>query len=186
VLSTTLGAAPGESAFLTGHGASGPEISAGQAVGAATALPSARPSKSSPRPATVTGGGTASTLAGRRNPITWPFASNSIWNTPIGRGAVYVAGNIAPATQRTVATDQDVIVMDPRGPMVPIQYSGAGWSGASRCSGGTTLATAPTPPPLVVPGGGGNSAFAILMPDAHTALRGQPMARCSAGGQATT
>jgi hypothetical protein len=187
VLRTSLVAGPGESAFLTGHGASGPAFSAGQAVQSATASPSARAPKSSPRPGTGgTAGNPASTLAGRRNPLAWPFASNSIWNTPIGRGAVYVAGNIAPATQRTVATDQDVIVMDPRGPMVPIHYSGAGWSGASRCTGGSTVATAPIPPTLVVPGAGGNYAFAILMPDGHTVLQGQPMARCSAGGQATT
>lgn len=29
-----------------------------------------------------------------RNPLYWPFAQNSIWNTPIGSGAVYKPANL--------------------------------------------------------------------------------------------
>jgi len=128
----------------------------------------------------------APALAGYRNPLAWPFASTSIWNTPIGRAAAYVPAGIAPATARTVATDQDVIVMQPTAPMTPIQYNGAAWSGGSRCAGGATLASAPIPASLVVASGKGNYSFAILMPDGHTVVQGQPMARCSAGGPVTS
>jgi hypothetical protein len=124
--------------------------------------------------------------AGFRNPDAWPFASTSIWNTPIGRAAVYVPAGIAPATARTVSTDQDVVVMQPTAPMTPIQFNGAAWSGGSRCAGGATLASAPIPASLVVPSGKGNYSFAILMPDGHTVVQGQPMARCSAGGPVTS
>ena len=137
-----------------------------------TAPPSAR----SPGPA----------LSAARNLLVWPFAGTSIWNTPVGRAATYVPAGIAPASQRSVATDQDVIIMRPTAPLTPIAYNGAGWSGASRCGGGgTVLATAPIPSNLIVPGSSGNYAFAILMPDGHTVLQGQPLARCTAGGAAT-
>jgi hypothetical protein len=31
-----------------------------------------------------------------RDPIQWPFCSQSIWNTPIGANAVYIDANIRP------------------------------------------------------------------------------------------
>jgi hypothetical protein len=178
---TTLG--PGPTAAIATPGASGSATAASPQ--STTASPSAAGPRSSPRPGSTTPYTSSPIPAGFRNPVTWPFASTSIWNMPIGRAAVYVPGNIGPATMRTVATDQDVIVIDPSGPMTPIQYNGAGWSGASRCSGGTRLATVPFPTNLVVPDGRGNYSFAILMPDGQTVVQGQPIARCTAGGPVT-
>ncbi len=150
----------------------------------ATATPTAPPRTAPPTSAPPR---TAAPVpAGFRSPATWPFASTSIWNTPIGSGAVYVPAAIAPATQRTVVTDQDIIVMQPTAPVTPIQFNGAGWSGGSRCSGGATMASAPIPSSLVVPSSKGNNSFAILMADGRTVLQGQPLARCAAGGPATT
>lgn len=185
VLPTVLGigAGPGRTAGLTARGSSPLATEAGGV--SPSAVPSAS-SSTSPTSAPKTGSNGPTFLAGRRNAATWPFASNSIWNMPIGSAAVYVGANIAPASQRSVATDQDVIVMMPSAPMTAIQYNSAGWSGASRCSGAQTLASAPIPPSLVVPGAGANFAFAVLMPDGQTVVQGQPMARCVAGGPATT
>lgn len=185
---TILGpwASSGPSALIASPGASGSALAGSPAAPSPSPSPSARGPQSSPKPGSTTPRTSAPILAGIRNPFMWPFASTSIWNTPIGLGAVYVPGNIAPATQRTVATDQDVIVMYPSAPMTPIQYNGAGWSGGSRCSGAAQLAMAPIPLNLVVPGSAGNYAFAILMPDGRTVIQGQPLARCAAGGPVTT
>jgi len=37
---------------------------------------------------------------GARNAYRWPFASDSIWNTPIGSGAAYVPARIPAARAR--------------------------------------------------------------------------------------
>ncbi len=179
---------PGPTAVLSPPSPSSSVATVPPALASASpsATPSTAPQKARPSPPAQPKGTPAPAPAGFRNPLAWPFASTSIWNTPIGRAAVYVPAAIAPATQRTVATDQDVIVMQPTAPVTAIQYNGAGWSGGSRCGGGATLASAPIPTTLVVPDGKGNYSFAILMPDGHTVVQGQPMARCSAGGPVTT
>jgi len=118
--------------------------------------------------------------------LLWPFASTSIWNMPIGRGAVYVPAHIAPPTLRSLTSDADIIVMDPSAPLVSLLHSGAGWSGGSRCTGtGPALASVPIPTNFVVPSDGHNDALAVLMPDGQTVLQGQPFARCAAGGVGT-
>jgi hypothetical protein len=105
---------------------------------------------------------------------------------PIGSSAVYVTARIAPTTQRTVTTDQDVIVMQPSAPLTPIVWNGAGWSGGSRCSAqGPVLGRAPIPANLVVPTSTNNDSFAVLMTDGQTVVQGQPLARCNTGGAAT-
>jgi hypothetical protein len=135
-----------------------------------------RSSKATPRP----------TRAGTRNKLLWPFASTSIWNMPIGRGAVYVPAQIAPPTIQSLTSDQDIIVMDPAAPLVGLLYSGAGWSGGSRCTGtGSALASVPIPSNFTVSSDGHNDALAVLMPDGQTVLQGQPFARCAAGGVGT-
>ena len=135
-----------------------------------------RPAPGTPKPAPT----------GFRNPALWPFARTSIWNMPIGSSAVYVTARIAPTTQRTVITDQDVIVMQPSAPLTPIVWNGAGWSGGSRCSAqGPVLGRAPIPTNLVVPTSTSNYSFAVLMTDGQTVVQGQPLARCNTGGAAT-
>ncbi len=122
----------------------------------------------------------------RRDPCQWPFAASSIWNTPIGSGAVYVPARIAPATAAGMTYDPDFIVMTPTEPLVSIFGSQAGFSGQDRCAAdGPELFQAPIPADFVVPSDSGNACFAVLMPDGRTVRQAQPLARCAVGGYAT-
>ena len=124
--------------------------------------------------------------AGTRNKFLWPFASTSIWNMPIGRGAAYVPAHIALPTLQTLTADQDIIVMDPSAPMVLLAHSGAGWSGGNRCTvSGPTLTAVPIPATFTVSSNGHNDALAVLMPDGQTVIQAQPFARCTPAGPAT-
>src|SRR5436189_283622 len=129
-----------------------------------------------------------------RDPLTWPFSRDSIWNLPIGASAVYVPGNIKKPTAYGMTTDVDVLVLTPNAPSTPVYYNGDAWNGGSRCSAqGGVLFSAPIPTNVVVRGAGSgnpdgttpNYATAILAADGHTLIQGQPMARCTAGGTAT-
>ena len=46
-----------------------------------------------------------------RDPFRWPFASTSIWNTPIGSGAVYVAAGLHPTSSAWVDGDHEEHVL---------------------------------------------------------------------------
>src|SRR5881296_1890956 len=131
---------------------------------------------------------------GGRDPLLWPFSRDSIWNLPIGASAVYAPANIQQATQRGMTTDPDVIILTPNATMTAVYYNSDGWSGGSRCTPqGNVLFNAPIPGNFVVQGAGPNNpdgttpnyATAILMPDGHTLIQGQPFARCTADGSAT-
>lgn len=137
-----------------------------------------------------------------RDPVTWPFASASIWNMPIGSNASYVAINMPipvdpgspPSNPPTnwapmPGIHDEYIVMAPTSPITDIYYSNAGWSGANRCSPTlppTLLAAVPVPTSYVVPHGGGDNSAAFLMPDGRTVIQSQPFTRCVAGGPATS
>ena len=121
-----------------------------------------------------------------RNKFLWPFASTSIWNMPIGSGAVYVPAHIAAPTIQTLISDQDIIVMDPSAPLMALVHNGAGWGGGNRCTaGGATLASVPMPTDFIVPSNGHNDALAVVMPDGQTVVQGQPFARCAAAAIGT-
>src|SRR3989475_243711 len=131
---------------------------------------------------------------GSRDPLLWPFSRDSIWNLPIGASAVYVPASIQQATQRGMTTDPDVIILTPNATMTAVYYNSDGWSGGTRCTPqGNVLFNAPIPGNFVVQGAGPNNpdgttpnyATAILMPDGHTLIQGQPFARCTADGSAT-
>ena len=144
------------------------------ATSTATARPTAAPAPT-PSPAPP----------GTRNKFLWPFASTSIWNMPVGSGAVYVPAHIAPPTAKTLISDQDIIIMDPSAPLTLLVHSGGGWGGNRCTASGSALISAPIPTSFVVPSNGHNNALAVLMPDGQTVVQGQPFARCSAGGPAT-
>ncbi len=57
-----------------------------------------------------------------RDPLTWPFAANSIWNMPIGTGAQYVyAGlNTADSWAPLPDGDDEHIVLHPTAPLTNI------------------------------------------------------------------
>jgi hypothetical protein len=139
-----------------------------------------------------------------RNPFWWPFISSSIWNTPIGSGAVYVPANL-PAVPDDPGDgidvmwtpmpqiDEERIVLVPTAPLATIEYSSAGWSGADRCiatppaPAATHLpVTVPIPTNYTLPSSSKNNGAAFLMPDGHTLVQTQPFTRCSAGASATS
>jgi hypothetical protein len=152
---------------------------------------------------TWTIGTAGNVLPGTRDPLKWPFAQDSIWNMPIGSGAVYVPANL-PASpdnpEDNVAAewaampelDLEHIVLRPSAPLTDLVHSSAGWDkDADRCipSGQTTLTLpkrVPIPTNYIVPHGPGNAGAVFLMPDGRTILQSQPFARCTAGGPATS
>jgi hypothetical protein len=130
--------------------------------------------------------------SGSRNPLTWPFASTSIWNMPIGSGAVYVAANLNPNPDNyqwadMPRVDGENIVLKPTAPLTSIMYSSAGWTGANRCAAtGGVLFQAPIPTGYVVPNGNTNNSAAFLQADGRSISQSQPFTRCTAGGYATS
>ncbi|MBK4739042.1 hypothetical protein [Noviherbaspirillum pedocola] len=148
----------------------------------------------SPTTSTTTNTSTTntSTTSGARDKYKQPFAVNSIWNMPIGSGAVYVPANISgnPAPGQWVRMpqmDEEHIIMKPTSPITTVNYSSAGWnSGANRCGAtGGALKQVPMPSDYVVPNNIENSSAAFLMADGHTIAQMQPFARCSTGASAT-
>ncbi len=125
-----------------------------------------------------------------RDAFAQPFASSSIWNTPIGSNAVYVAANIVATTGTTLESDNDVIVLEPSAQSTAIDLNTADWSGASRCvPEGGALFSAPIPPSFVVPDPASqtpNSGLAVLLADGHTIKQTQPFARCTASTPGTS
>jgi hypothetical protein len=84
--------------------------------------------------------------------------------------------------------DEEDIVLTPSAPLTPIQYSPGGWGG-NRCqidAGAETLATVPIPSGFTVPTDNDNASAAFLAADGRTVVSTQPLARCTAGGPATS
>jgi hypothetical protein len=128
-----------------------------------------------------------------RDPLKQPFHHQSIWNRPIGSGAVYVHARIQNSTERGMTVDEDILILRPEAPMTEIYYNGAGWDrNRSRCPReGRLIFSAPIPADFVVSpatwdGLTPNSGLAVLMPDGRTIKQTQPFARCTAGEPATT
>lgn len=127
-----------------------------------------------------------------RDALKQPFASSSIWNMPIGDGAVYVPANLpaVPGGNKYMelsGPDREYIFLDPTAPMTDIHLSTVGWSGGDRCvPTGPVIATVPIPADFTVPNRGRNHPAAFLMPDGRTIEQAQPFTRCSAGGPVTS
>lgn len=133
---------------------------------------------------------------GLRNKYKWPFASDSIWNVPIGSGARYVPAGIAVATAMGMTVDEDVIVQRADAPLKPVVVNDAGWdSGKTRC-GSLKTGQAVYPDGVPVPadfttdpgylGTTPNMSAAILMPDGQTIRQTQPFHVCGKGGTVTS
>ncbi len=139
---------------------------------------------------------------GTRDPLKWPFAQDSIWNMPIGSGAVYVPANLPAIPDDPTDNvdrvwspvphiDWERIILRPSAPLTTIAFSSAGWSGANRCSptsgGNSTLpVSVPIPTNYIQPHSNGNEGATFLMPDGRTLIQTQPFARCTAGGPGTS
>jgi hypothetical protein len=128
--------------------------------------------------------------SGLRDKLKWPFASTSIWNTPIGAQATSQAANIASNTHGGYPTefvqDQDVIVMRPTAPALDVHVNNVGWNGGDRCPPqGGVLQTVHTPLDFTMPNSGENNSAAFLAADGVTVQQNQPFTRCTVGGGAT-
>jgi hypothetical protein len=134
--------------------------------------------------------------SGLRNKYRWPFASDSIWNTPIGRDAVYVPAGIGAATAAGMTVDEDVIIQRPQAPLRPVVVNDAGWDrNRTRCGSlkpGQLVWPDPVPVPddfATDPGYDGvtpNMSAAILMPEGQTVRQTQPLHVCGRGGTVTS
>ena len=107
---------------------------------------------------------------------------------PIGSGAVYVAANLSSALSDGMPRiDDERIVLKSTAPLTAINYSSVGWSGGDRCGAtGGLLVSAPIPTDYVLPSDNDNSSASFLLADGRTIIQTQPLARCSAGGPATS
>ncbi len=128
-----------------------------------------------------------------RNPLQQPFAVDSIWNMPIGSNAVYVPVNLPTDPGGYIwagmpGVDDEIIVLTPTAPLTPVLYSSAGWTGADRCAATTqrVITNVPIPTEYIVPNNGQNNSATFLMADNRTLVSVQPLARCTAGGSATS
>lgn len=128
-----------------------------------------------------------------RDPLKWPFSSNSIWNTPIGSDAEYVHARIQVAEAKGMTVDEDIIVMKPDAEMMNIYFNSAGWNrNKSRCLiEGDVLFSAPYPSGFIVSpetwdGATPNSGLAVLMPDGRTIKQTQPFAHCEPNNKGTS
>lgn len=123
-----------------------------------------------------------------RDPWLRPFRSDSIWNTPIGSGAVLQPAGL-PVSSRNPLTYVYLAASDPQAPVVPVLESG-GWR--TRCSG-----TEPTghqvriPPDFEIepPSRQSNGSWrtpnngaVFLLDDGRTLLNLDATARCAEGG----
>lgn len=127
-----------------------------------------------------------------RDPLRWPFASDSIWNMPVGSDAIYVPAGLSavPGNDREAPmpqVDDERIVLMPHAPLAEIYHSDAGWTDKDRCKPtGSLLLKAPIPRDYIVPSGPENSSAVLLAADGRTVLQAQPFARCQPGGPATS
>ncbi len=129
-------------------------------------------------------GATPSTT-GTRNPLIQPFTPTSIWNMPIGTGAVYVPSGIAPPTIAAMTNDPTNIMMTPSDPLTPIEQGPQAQTGNRCATGGAVLVTVPMPASLVIPNDSHNSGFAAVGSDGSSLYEGGRFARCTAGQPAT-
>lgn len=127
-----------------------------------------------------------------RDPYKWPFASNSIWNMPIGKGAVYVAAKLPAVPSNNIwapmpQLDLERIILRPEALKTKVAYNGTGWTpNGNRCTPGTAiLATLPIPNEFLVPNSLYNNGAAVIEADGRTLTQTQPLTRCSFGSTAT-
>lgn len=140
----------------------------------------------------TTGGSTWGLVAnGERDKYSWPFSYTSLFNYPIGSGAVYQPAGITYNKGGGYPTffyeDEDIAILTPSAPPTSLYYSSVGWTGGNRClSTGRVLATVPIPDFYLMPNNGGNNTAGVLESDATTLEQNVPLTRCTVGGYGTT
>ncbi len=128
-----------------------------------------------------------SELPTARDPRTWPYPADSIWNHPRGDAASLVPFPLT-TTQRTLAPEEDVIILAPDAPVQDVYATTAGWDpGQTRCGAITDDVLVPG---LPIPTGWAtdpgyfgttpNQSAAVLLPD-DTLVELQPFHICPDG-----
>ena len=128
-----------------------------------------------------------------RDAVTWPYAANSVWNTPLGSGAVFSPANLftgAPGSGKEapfdmMSDDDYMITTSLSDPLVPWHNQGH-WGGpdtyAAYCTvTGPLVANLHIPAALNISTFGNNNAAAILQPDGRTLFFMQPLYVCGPG-----
>jgi hypothetical protein len=145
--------------------------------------------------------------AGTRDARQQPFASDSIWNTPIGSGAQFVPSKVSPTPGQYLPDpklpdqtwadmphlDHENIVLHPEAAPLSVEYTHVGIGTANKCAPTNDAPPnapfpmlLPIPADYVVPSNNGNGSTTILKADGHTLAQMQPFALCTAGGPATS
>lgn len=139
---------------------------------------------------------------GTRDKLFRPFSATSIWNQPIGAGATLSAANMhmgqlfnvsfSPGTYNwgyitRLVTEEEYIFTT--GVSTQVKYSPAEWTGADRCTPSGTNGSFPftvlMPSAYTIPNSGLNNSTAWFNVAQDTILQAQPVARCTAAGDAT-
>jgi hypothetical protein len=134
----------------------------------------------------------ASGFPSERDPLRWPFAADSIWNTPIGSEARYVPANIPPHAR--LGPEEEIIILTPAAPAVNLVEHKGGWNKARKRADAITGRILETNVPIPFafstdPGYYGvtpNQSAAILLTDGRTLIQNQPFHRVGLGGPAIT
>lgn len=128
-----------------------------------------------------------------RDPYTWPFSQNSIWNMPIGSDAQYTPQPINPDHIDGVMVDPDIIIMTPDAQLMNLYGTEYRWSSTTnketRCIKYNEIVQLKLPIPLGYVtefyGSRPNNPGVILNTDGRTLIQTQPFQVCE-GGYATT
>lgn len=123
-----------------------------------------------------------------RDRYLWPFSKQSIWNTPIGSGAVYVPANIYIDDSGPLGppvefhNDQDLIVRaSDSDPLVDWHDDSGNFPGMCGATG-PVRQQVPMPHDWVTDCVANNNGGALLLPDNVTLVQMQPLYRGTAGG----
>ncbi len=124
-----------------------------------------------------------------RDPLSWPFAVNSIWNTPLGATAELLPAGMTLG-RGGITADENILILEADAPLVDMFFHEGYWDGTKvRCEEITDQRLAgglPVPTDFLTdPGYLGatpNHAGAVLLADGDTLLQTQPVHRCAPGG----
>lgn len=118
----------------------------------------------------------------------WPFLSTSIWNTPIGSGAIFHdPGIFRPpfSLPENFFSDDDYFIVTSNNDPSVSWYDQGWWgdpTGEAHCNiTGKLVGEILFPANLTVREFGNNNAAALLQPDNHTIINTQPLYRCEPG-----